>query len=118
MIPRYQTTAMADLFAPEKRFLYMLQVETAVAKEQARLGLIPAVAYDDIRKKSKINADRIFEIEKSTKHDVIAFVSQVAESIGKNGRYLHFGLTSSDVLDSALSLQINEIGRASCRERV
>ena len=107
MIPRYQTTAMADLFAPEKRFLYMLQVETAVAKEQARLGLIPAVAYDDIRKKSKINADRIFEIEKSTKHDVIAFVSQVAESIGKNGRYLHFGLTSSDVLDSALSLQIN-----------
>jgi adenylosuccinate lyase len=108
MISRYQTAAMADLFAPEKRFEYMLKVETAVAKEQARIGMIPAGAFEDIRKKSKINAKRIFEIEKSTKHDVIAFVSQVAETIGKNGRFLHFGLTSSDVLDSALSLQIND----------
>lgn len=101
MIARYQTAEMAAIFGPEKRFEYMLKVEIAVAKEQARLGMIPLKAYENIKKKSKINVDRILEIEKTTKHDVIAFVSQVAETVGPDGRFIHFGLTSSDVLDSA-----------------
>lgn len=108
MIARYQTPEMATIFGPEKRFEYMLEVEIAVAKEQARQGLIPAKAFQNIKKKSKINVDRILEIEKTTKHDVIAFVSQIAETVGPDGRFIHFGLTSSDVLDSALSLQMRD----------
>lgn len=108
MIARYTTAEMAAVFGPEKRFEYMLEVEIAVAKEQARLGMIPQKAYENIKKKSKIKVDRILEIEKTTKHDVIAFVSQVAETVGPDGRFIHFGLTSSDVLDSALSLQMRD----------
>jgi adenylosuccinate lyase len=108
MIERYSTPEMKDHFAEDSRFKYMLQVEIAVAEVQAQMKLIPVKAAQDIKKKSKINVARIFEIEQSTKHDVIAFVSQVAETVGDNGKYIHFGLTSSDVLDTALSLQMTE----------
>jgi adenylosuccinate lyase len=108
MISRYQTDEMKEVFKEEKRFHHMLKVETIVAEVQASRGLIPKQAYQDILKKSRINLSRILEIEKTTKHDVIAFVSQVAETVGPNGRYIHFGLTSSDVLDTALSLQMSE----------
>ena len=72
------------------------------------MNIIPKQAAKDIQKKSRFNVERILEIEKVTKHDVIAFVSNMAENVGPNGRYLHFGLTSSDVLDTALSLQLSE----------
>ena len=107
MINRYQTEEMQELFQEENRFHYMLKVETAVAEVQSEKGLIPKKAFQDIKNKSRINLNRILEIEKTTKHDVIAFVSQVAETVGANGRYIHFGLTSSDVLDTALSLQMS-----------
>lgn len=110
MIERYTRPEMGFFWAPEKRFEYMLQVEIAVAEAQAELGLIPRKAAQDIRKKSKFQILRILEIEKTTKHDVIAFVSNVAENVGPNGRFVHFGMTSSDVLDTALSLQIQEAG--------
>lgn len=108
MIERYSTTEMKSHFAEDSRFKYMLKVEIAVAEVQAQMKLIPHKAAQDIKKKSKINVARIFEIEQSTKHDVIAFVSQVAETVGDSGKYIHFGLTSSDVLDTALSLQMSE----------
>lgn len=108
MISRYQTEEMKNIFKEENRFHYMLQVETVVAEVQSQKGLIPFKAYQDIKKKSRVNHSRILEIEKTTKHDVIAFVSQVAETVGPNGRFIHFGLTSSDVLDTALSLQISD----------
>lgn len=108
MISRYQTEEMKNIFLEENRFHYMLQVETVVAEVQSQKGLIPVKAYQDIKKKSQINLNRILEIEKTTKHDVIAFVSQVAETVGPNGRFIHFGLTSSDVLDTALSLQMSD----------
>lgn len=108
MISRYQTEEMKNVFLEENRFHYMLKVEIAVAEVQSQKGLIPVKAYQDIKKKSKIDLKRILEIEKTTKHDVIAFVSQVAEAVGPNGRFIHFGLTSSDVLDTALSLQIGD----------
>lgn len=108
MISRYQTEEMKALFQEENRFHYMLEVETAVAEVQSRRGLIPVKAFQDIKKKARINLSRILEIEKTTKHDVIAFVSQVAETVGPNGRFIHFGLTSSDVLDTALSLQMSD----------
>lgn len=107
MINRYQTDEMKQLFSEEKRFEYMLIVEKAVAKVQADLNIIPVKAYKDIQKKAFIDIQRIHQIEEKTKHDVIAFVSQVAESVGPSGKFIHFGLTSSDVLDTALSLQIS-----------
>ena len=108
MIDRYSTPEMNRVFAEDSRFQHMLQVEIAVAKVQAEMKLIPRVAAKEIESKSKINLRRILEIEETTKHDVIAFVSQIAETVGENGKYIHFGLTSSDVLDTATSLQISE----------
>lgn len=108
MISRYTRPDMANVFKPERRFDWMLKVEIAVAEAQAARGLIPHSAAKSIRDKAKFDVARIEEIEKTTKHDVIAFVSCVAENVGPDGRWIHFGLTSSDVLDTALSLQAME----------
>lgn len=108
MIERYQTLEMNSLFSEEQKFEYLLVVEKAVARVQSVRKIIPSKANTSIQNKSKINLTRIKKIEKTTKHEVIAFVTQVAESIGEDGKYLHYGLTSSDVLDTALSLQLNE----------
>lgn len=108
MISRYSTAQMTRHFAPEQRFEFMKRVEIECALVQADMGLIPKAAALDIRKKSKFQIERILEIEKTTKHDVIAFVSNMAENVGANGKYIHYGLTSSDVLDTALSLQLSE----------
>lgn len=108
MIERYTRSEMGVLWEPENRFAKMLEIEIAVAEAQAELGIIPKAAATNIRSKSKFSVKRIHEIEKTTKHDVIAFVTNVAENVGDWGRFVHFGMTSSDVLDSAFSLQIRE----------
>lgn len=108
MISRYTRPEMGAVFEPRRRFDWMLKVETAVAEVQAEHGLIPKEAAKAIREKGRFDVARIDEIEKTTKHDVIAFVSCVAENVGPEGRWIHFGLTSSDVLDTALSLQMLE----------
>ncbi len=110
MIDRYTRQVMGQLWELENRFAKMLEVEIAVAEAQAELGLIPKEAAKTIRKKSKFNVTRIAEIELETKHDVIAFVSNVAENVGDYGRFVHFGMTSSDVLDTAMSLQVSDAG--------
>ena len=99
---------MEAVFLPERRFDWMLKVEIAVAEVQAEAGLIPAAAAKAIREKGRFDVARIEVIEQTTRHDVIAFVSCVAENVGPEGRWIHFGLTSSDVLDTALSLQMLE----------
>ncbi|MGE3973790.1 MAG: adenylosuccinate lyase [Bdellovibrionales bacterium] len=99
---------MASVWSPENKFQRLLDVELAVAKVQADLGIIPRQAFPEMKKKAKFQIKRIDELEKTTKHDVIAFVSNVAENIGEKGKYLHFGLTSSDVLDTATSLLIKD----------
>ena len=111
MIARYSRQEMSQVWELENRFQQMLEVEQAVAETQAELGLIPKPAAEDIRKKGKFSIERIHEIEKTTRHDVIAFVSAVAENVGENGRYIHYGMTSSDVLDTAMSLQIRQAGK-------
>lgn len=110
MIERYTRPKMGKLWAPDSRFKFMLEVEVAVAKAQAKLKIIPQAAARAISSKAKYNVNRIKEIEATTRHDVIAFVSSVAENVGSHGKYVHYGLTSSDVLDTALSLQIAEAG--------
>lgn len=111
MIERYTRPEMGAVWDLEHRFGQMMQVEIAVADVQAQLGIIPKKAAVDIRKKASFSLKRIHEIEKETKHDVIAFVSNMAENIGENGKYVHYGLTSSDVLDTAFSLQVREAGQ-------
>lgn len=111
MIDRYSRPEMAHLWELDHKFGKMLQVEIAVAKVQSELGIIPKKAFKSIVKKSKFSVKRIAEIEAVTKHDVIAFVSNLAENVGPDGKYIHYGLTSSDVLDTAFSLQIQEAGK-------
>ncbi len=110
MVDRYTRKEMGDLWTPQSRFENMMQVEVAVALVQGEMGLIPKEAAAKISEKAAIQYDRILEIEKETRHDVIAFVSNMAENIGPEGRYVHYGLTSSDVLDTALSVQIQRAG--------
>src|SRR5262245_30176772 len=99
---------MGKLWSAEARFQCLLEVEVAVAKAQATEGLIPRKAFQDIKSKAKFKVERIEEIEQTTKHDVIAFVTSVAENVGPSGRYIHYGMTSSDVLDTALSVQVKK----------
>jgi adenylosuccinate lyase len=111
MIRRYTLPAMGAIWTEQARFERMLQVEIAVARAQAARGLVPPEALAAIESRARVDVERIAEIETTTDHDVIAFVSQVAESVGPEGRFLHLGLTSSDVLDTALALQLADAGR-------
>lgn len=111
MIQRYSRKEMVDLFSDAKRFEYMKRIEIEVAQAQAVLGIIPQIAAQGIAQAPPLSVDRIREIESVTRHDVIAFVQHMAESVGEHGRFVHFGLTSSDVLDTALNLQMVEAGQ-------
>jgi adenylosuccinate lyase len=110
VIERYTRPEMGVLWTSDARFSKMMEVEIAVAQAQAGLGIIPRAAAKAIAAKAKFSTKRILEIERETRHDVIAFVSNMAENVGEWGRFIHFGMTSSDVLDTALSLQIREAG--------
>ena len=105
MIPRYTLPEMGAVWTDEARFAAMLRVELAVARAQARRGLVPGDALTALESRAVVDVARIAELERTTDHDVVAFVSQVAESVGPEGRFLHLGLTSSDVVDTALALQ-------------
>ncbi len=111
MIARYSRPEMSETMSPDARFKFMLEVEKAVAEVQGKLGIIPQAAALDIQNLKSVDVERILEIEKTTKHDVIAFVSSLAEKAGDSGKFIHFGLTSSDVLDTALSCQIKEAAK-------
>ena len=101
---------MGAVWTDLARFERMLEVELAVCRAQVRRGLVPAEALEVIERARRVDVDRIAEIELTTDHDVIAFVSQVAETVGPEGRYLHLGLTSSDVVDTGLALQLRAAG--------
>jgi len=116
VIRRYTLPEIGAIWSDEARFEHMLRVEIAVARAQAARGQVPADALAAIEARARIDIDRIAEIERTTEHDVIAFVSQVAEAIGPQGRYLHLGLTSSDVVDTALALQLRAAGELLIRD--
>ena len=106
MIERYTRPEMSAVWSDTARWEAALRVEIAVAQAQAKRGDIPADAAQAIVARAKVNLPRIAELEATLDHDTLAFVNAVAESIGAEGRYLHFGLTSSDVIDTALALQL------------
>ncbi len=108
MIARYTHPEMGRLWSDEHRFETWLEVEIAAAEAMADAGMIPAEAAREIRRLGAVDVKRIDEIEAVTKHDVIAFTTSVAERVGPAARWLHFGLTSSDVIDTALAIQMRE----------
>jgi adenylosuccinate lyase len=102
---------MGSLWSDQRRYDLMLEIEIAVCAALARRGTIPTSAVDEIRAKATVNAERVAEIEAVVHHDVIAFVTAVAETVGDAGRFLHFGMTSSDVVDTAFALQLVQASR-------
>ena len=106
MIPRYTPSEMGQLWSDQRKYDMWLRVESAAADAMADHGLIPLEAARDIREKGKVDAERVDEIERTTQHDVIAFTTAVAEHVGASARWLHFGMTSSDVIDTAHALQM------------
>ena len=106
MIERYSLKEMSQIWSPESRFHFMLKVEQAIAQAQGDLGMIPKNSAQAILKKAQFSYKNILKRELSSRHDVTAFIDEVASHLGKHGAYFHYGLTSSDVLDTALSLQI------------
>ncbi|MCL4811463.1 MAG: adenylosuccinate lyase [Vicinamibacteraceae bacterium] len=108
MIRRYTHPAMGRIWSEERRFETWLEVETAAAEAMAEAGIVPVEAARDIRERGGFDIARIDEIEQTTQHDLIAFTTAVAERVGPSARWLHFGLTSSDVVDTALALQLRE----------
>lgn len=106
MIPRYTPLEMGRLWSDQRKYDTWLRVESAAADAMADHGLIPLDAACDIREKGKVDAARVDEIERTTQHDVIAFTTAVAEHVGASARWLHFGMTSSDVIDTAHALQM------------
>jgi Lyase len=106
VIERYTLPEMGEIWTDAYKFQTWLQVEIAVCEAQAELGHIPQAAVDEIKAKAKFDVARILEIEAEVRHDVIAFLTNVNEYVGAAGRYIHLGMTSSDVLDTALALQM------------
>jgi adenylosuccinate lyase len=108
MIERYSRPEMARIWSQETRYDNWLRVELAVCEVYARRGVIPGDALNRIKAKAKVDPRRIDEIEATTRHDVIAFLTNLEEAIGADSRFVHIGMTSSDVLDTALALQLQQ----------
>jgi len=108
LIERYQTKEMAEIWSEESQYRSWLEVELAVCRAWMELGAIPEEDFRQIEEKASFDVGRIKEIERVVQHDMIAFVSNVAENVGEAGRYIHLGLTSSDVLDTASALRLKK----------
>ena len=106
MIPRYSRPEMTAIWEPENRFRIWLEIEQHASDAQAKLGVIPEEAARALRERGKFEVARIDEIEAEVKHDVIAFLTNLAEHVGPEGRFIHQGMTSSDVLDTCLAVQL------------
>ncbi|MFA4906368.1 MAG: adenylosuccinate lyase [Candidatus Margulisiibacteriota bacterium] len=110
MIDRYTLPKMREIWSEENKFRKWLEVELAVCEAWGRLKKIPSAALTKIKSKANFDLKRIAEIEKTVDHDVIAFLTSVAEKVGPDSRFIHMGMTSSDVVDTALALQMREAG--------
>jgi len=108
LIPRYSREKMSTIWSPENRYQKWLDIEILACEAMAQRGEIPDKSLNNIKKKAAFNVSRIEELEKITKHDVIAFLTSVTERVGEDGRFIHMGLTSSDILDTSLAVLLKE----------
>tara|TARA_B100000686_G_scaffold138719_1_gene146167 strand:- start:1565 stop:2884 length:1320 start_codon:yes stop_codon:yes gene_type:complete len=106
MIPRYSHNEMAAIWTPETKFEIWLEIETLACEAQEKLGVIPQGVAASLRERGRFEVTRIDEIEREVKHDVIAFLTNLAEHVGEDARFVHQGMTSSDVLDTAFAVQL------------
>ncbi|HWR02039.1 MAG TPA: adenylosuccinate lyase [Chlorobaculum sp.] len=111
MIPRYSPKDISAIWTDDAKFERWLQLEIAAVEARMEAGLVPADALATIREKAKFNVEEILVIEQETKHDVIAFLTNVAGYVGPDSRYIHEGLTSSDVVDTCLAMQMRDAGK-------
>ena len=111
MIDRYTRPEMKEIWTDKGKYRRWLQVEVAVCEVQSEQGLIPREAVEVIANRASFDIARIDEIEREVRHDVIAFLTAVGEKIGPESRWVHFGMTSSDVIDTGMALQIRDAGR-------
>lgn len=111
MIKRYTRSEMADIWSDQNKYNIWFQIELIACEAQAELGVVPPASIEVIKQKAKLNIPRIEEIEEKTKHDVIAFISSIEEQVGDDARFIHLGMTSSDVLDTALAVQMKQAGK-------
>lgn len=110
MIARYTLPEMGNIWSEANKLAIWLRVEICVCEAQAELGLVPPTALATIKAKARFDAARVLEIENTVKHDVIAFLTNVAEYVGPDSRYIHLGMTSSDLLDTSLAVQMKQAG--------
>ena len=110
MIQRYSRDELAKIWSDENKFRIWLNVEILACEAQCKLGNLPAKSLSVIKNKAKFDTKRVLKIEETVKHDVIAFLTNVAEYVGIDSRFIHMGMTSSDVLDTALSVQLKQAG--------
>jgi len=108
LIPRYSRDRMSSIWTPENRYRTWLDIEILACEAMSQLGLIPASSLENIKCKAGFDISRIDEIEKTTKHDVIAFLTAVTEKVGEDGRFIHMGMTSSDVLDTSFAVLLKQ----------
>jgi len=116
LIPRYTLAEMASIWEPKNKFKIWLKIEVLACEALAKRGEIPKTALKNIQEKSNFKVERIDEIEREVKHDVIAFLTCVAEYVGDSARYMHLGMTSSDVLDTALAVQLKQASNLILKE--
>ncbi|MBI3788787.1 MAG: adenylosuccinate lyase, partial [Ignavibacteriales bacterium] len=110
MIARYTRPAMGKIWEEENKLRVWLEIEILACEAQAALGVVPNEAVKIIREKADFDVKRVLEIENEVKHDVIAFLTNVGEYVGPESRFIHLGMTSSDVLDTALAVQMKQSG--------
>ncbi|MFA6572261.1 MAG: adenylosuccinate lyase [Bacteroidota bacterium] len=110
MVPRYTLPEMGKIWNDENKYYIWMQIEVFACEAQAELGLVPEKDLQIIRKNAKVDVERILKIEETTKHDVIAFLTNLEENIGESARYIHLGMTSSDVLDTCFAVQCKQAG--------
>ena len=110
MIERYSRKELRNIWADNNKYKIWLDIELAAAEAMERLDIIPKGVVKKVRSRAKINVGRILKIEESVKHDVIAFLTSITEKVGKDARFLHKGMTSSDVLDTCFNLQLKQSG--------
>ena len=111
MIPRYNRPNIEKIWSLENKFKIWTEIECLIAEKQALLGIIPKKAAKDIRKKAKFNVKEIEKIEKDTKHDVVAYINNVSKYIGVSSKFFHYGVTSSDIIDTSFSVQLKQTAK-------
>ena len=108
MIPRYNRPKIQSIWSDENKYKIWTEIECLIAEQLSNIGKIPKNAAVDIRKKAKFNVEEIIELEKETKHDVVAYIKNVSKYIGENAKFFHHGVTSSDIIDTSFSIQLKQ----------